>query len=1321
MKIINETELMANQKASTVIVPDKQFEALQTIEGKALVFSIGTDGILYCTREVPGDTHGWVRVDLSSALSATCYGGAAITAETFDIAQDMTINTNSVDIALVVSCNGTYYLHLVTGFTNTFDNWNSGAPVFTADSQFKFDYPGDNISTYQAMPINDIQIVDSNDGNAMQYIIVDLVSNATTQTISRFYVDTTKQRGYAWLPHDLSSDLQAGKITTFVGCGPNDGPDSYPGAGDSAGNNIGGAYVLGSVAGKPQLQYTPAYNFNHPEETPDPTVFNFPAGTNAAYMAMDVSSSAADAPYTDFFFASNGQLYFLACADQNDSGTSKPTPVSIYTHDLFQNIQSLHVKNWNDNIVIWGQSLDPADMQTARLFIMEGVAGQETNAAAWSCPIPLLFNVVNSSAYVNNKHSSDSLIDPTNGNAYGSCSVLYAEQVAKNDDGNYTSVLTQLFQDPVTSAWQERSLLTAPDTEHILTEIYDTTTYSTHIEITDDYNVVHPNVPVALWASSPCSVYINDAKNTDAYFTLDTQKPWLLQTDITGNVTIMQPVDTIGGISYYVAIQDPVTKQIYTEAINPMTNTVSRINSKVPDGSTDYIASAKVTNEDGSQSQLITGSFDSKTTTNTSNNINTICQQNEHMNADGLVTGQSWPDATTVATAFSTVQSVAAQPAVVAAVNPVATARVKRIGLPAAKNRVKNFARADRQFKDLRFDRTTDKIWGWTYGKNAAHYEGIDAIKEMGVMLNSDGSLSLTPASTMLGSGLHFEANIGHIVKWMKSEGNKLEKAVVTFANGVVDCVLTIAGDFYHFIAKCANDIVNLVHTVLNAIEAAFADIIKWIGFIFEYKDILNTHNVIKNIMQQYLAYCVTNLGSLKGNIQSVFTTLEDDLNKLVGLPPITDTPQSTSANNPAPSSTKTPQANWGTHKLKSNGGNASAGTWTPPDTGDDPTNGLLSVVNDTIQGEKDAMNNLQTQIKSVIDNFQTLTVSQIVEQILVIITDFLLNQTEIILTDVADVLVSLATTVVDTFNAPIDIPVISWLYKKISGGNDFSIVDLMCLVVAIPATIVYKVIENESPFPDSDATTAQLISAPDFETIVTILTTPIVTAVGDHSGGTDSGHTNTRMDTAVKVGNILGGVGSVAVDVCVILKSGAADGLKDNKWINLANSTSYLAYVFPDILSLIPTFDKPGENWTVYFNNMCTYYAVVKAGIDGVGGFGFKWSEIWGLMSPWIDFVLNIAWQAPTFGVFFNAREQFGHGTNNTAFEVVNLVGGTAFDLSGICSPWLWGAQEAYDDEPNPATLAALGVMLALVCGFNLAWGASCVLGSFGPWQPPS
>ena len=338
---------MANQKASTVIVPDKQFEAVQTIEGYGLVFSIGTDGILYCTREVPGDTHGWVRVDLSTALSAD-YNHAPVTAKTFDIAQDLS-SVNTVDIALVVTVGGKDYLHLATGFSNTFDNWTSSAPSF---QQYPFDdysQPG-----YAGLPINDVQIVD---GNGNQYIIADIVSNSETQTISRYYIDTGYQGQYplyvnpstgsgcAWVPHNLPDDLQAGSITSYLGCGPADGPNG-------AGNNIGGVYVLGTLANEAQLIYSPSFNFFDPSQQPQPTSFILPQGTDATHMGMALSVPAATAPYSDLFFATNGSLYFLANADQMDSGTSKPTPQLIYTHPLFQNVQSIHVENWNDNIVL---------------------------------------------------------------------------------------------------------------------------------------------------------------------------------------------------------------------------------------------------------------------------------------------------------------------------------------------------------------------------------------------------------------------------------------------------------------------------------------------------------------------------------------------------------------------------------------------------------------------------------------------------------------------------------------------------------------------------------------------------------------------------------------------------------------------------------------------------------------------------------------------------------------------------------------------------------------------------------------------------------
>jgi hypothetical protein len=69
----------------------------------------------------------------------------------------------------------------------------------------------------------------------------------------------------------------------------------------------------------------------------------------------------------------------------------------------------------------------------------------------------------NSATYINNQYGN---------------SVIFAQQVIDE-----VSSLTQLFEDPVTTAWQQRSLLTAPDPENIQTIIYDTTTYSTHIEI----------------------------------------------------------------------------------------------------------------------------------------------------------------------------------------------------------------------------------------------------------------------------------------------------------------------------------------------------------------------------------------------------------------------------------------------------------------------------------------------------------------------------------------------------------------------------------------------------------------------------------------------------------------------------------------------------------------------------------------------------------------------------------------------------------------------------------------------------------------------
>lgn len=1306
MKIINETELMKNQKASSVVMPDKQFEALQTIEGNTLLFSIGTDNILYCTREVPGDMHGWVRVDLSSLLSAACYNGATVSAKTFDIAQDLS-NVNTVDIALVVTVNGKDHLHLATGFTNTLANWAAGTPSFTQ-------YPFDDYKnpSFAALPISDVLIAD---GNGSQFIIADVISNTTTQTISRYYIDTSKTAyvdsngtGYAWVPHNLSIDLQAGQVTTLLGCGPSDGPNN-------GGSNIGGVYVLGKIGNTPQLMYAPTYNYADPAMIQNPTIINLPAGTDASHMAIGLSAPAANAPYSDLFFATNGRLHFLANANQIDAETSKPTPVSVYQHSLFQDIQSMHVSNWNNNIVIWGQSLVTDGSGTSQLFIMEGVAGQETNTDAWSCPVPLLFNVENSASYVNNNYSADSAIDSVNGNAYGSCSVLFAHQA----DGS----LVQLFQDPITTAWQQRSLLTVPND---YTVMYETTTYTSHINITDDNNVPRGSIPVSIWASSPCSVFVNNV-----YTALDNANALQTTADELGIINITQPVDTIGGISYYISVQDPVTKQVYNEAINPVLGTMASLGSNVPDSAHDYLGKVQVTDELGNSTPLVSSSISGSQTTAASANIYTVCQQNANVNKDGLVTGQSWPG-TTVSAAEH-------------AVKPVPSSAAKPAPPPAVKQVVRRTVKPDRLAKHIRFNPKTDKIWGCTFGKNAKHYEGIEAMKEMGLVLHPDGSLSFTQQNAGLGSFLNaIETKAGHLFKWMKSEAQKLEQAVITFTGGVIDCLLTIAGSVYHFVIKCANDIANAAHTFLNAVETAFEDVVKWLGSIFAWNDIIRTHKVLKTMFSTYAGYCIENISTAQAQLNYAAGQAISAIDNWAQLPASTfpqDTYPGQNTNVDQAKGQNSPSANWGHHQAGNNAANSNC-TGVAAEIGD-----LLNDFFQAMEVEADIIIQAVNQLTGVLSNAASMPLDTLIRQIVAIIADVVINST----VNIADTLLTAAEQIVSdvvssTLAAPIHIPVLSNLYKTFA-GDELSILDLVCLIVAIPVNVIYKLAnDKQAPFPDNASTTA-LINAATFNAFMqaaaNVQTAPVSLAAKSKLGAPE-----VWSDAANKhwtfIGNCCALGGSIGVSLfgCLKIK------FPKSYVVAVLYGACYLPYVAPDIIGVVQDFYNPQTNWYNYMNFGLATAGLIKSFVDikltynannplqsqiaaaakpapkkllvgadddppvevppvespapaiaadpgSTSGWakpfanGYSWNDA----SPFVEAAVNLAWEVSVAFAYIDAKQQPGFDYKS---NVLQCTGNTMFNFGGIISPFSTFG-------PSPANLIVAGIQVVM----NLGYGA--------------
>jgi hypothetical protein len=558
------------------------------------------------------------------------------------------------------------------------------------------------------------------------------------------------------------------------------------------------------------------------------------------------------------------------------------------------------------------------------------------------------------------------------------------------------------------------------------------------------------------------------------------------------------------------------------------------------------------------------------------------------------------------------------------------------------------------------------------------------------------------------------EAFAGDVLRWIEGVVDDVVRFVVQVSDDVAHFFVTLGDDIYHFVLTCVSDVMHGVQFVFAKIGVAFDKLVQWLGFIFSWNDILRTHAVIRTFFSCYITYSIDNLETYKAGLITLCTSLQDTINTWARLPQPSQSLGGEVAAAGSPPGQSSPAANWGTHQLHSN----ASGATTTASTDEPDVSAFAAVFEDilaAIEQEGDDIKAAYTAIKTqIVDQLATLSVATIMERLFAIIADLVVETLENIVIAVIDVLAAVVQGVLSTLDAPIDIPVLSWIYQKYAGAP-LSFMDLACLITAIPATIIYKIAHGAAPFPDT-ATTTALIDAPDFATIRTILAQPAAEQASAATRAALSGAAALGGGGNALVAPVLGSAGdnwkfsanvlALAASVGVSIFSGIKIYYPTSAVASVGNALFYIPYCSPDFGIATP------QSWDQIMNEAITGISIVKALVDislfkfVKGGENGAFLTFWSEASPFVEYAISTAWMVPTIWAL----------SRSTSLEtIVSVAANVSFNATGIIS---LGA--IFDPES-----ISKGIFTGVVVATILAYGAGIFASSFlssdttGHWAP--
>ena len=310
-----------------------------------------------------------------------------------------------------------------------------------------------------------------------------------------------------------------------------------------------------------------------------------------------------------------------------------------------------------------------------------------------------------------------------------------------------------------------------------------------------------------------------------------------------------------------------------------------------------------------------------------------------------------------------------------------------------------------------------------------------------------------------------------------------------------VDTTIQTLEHIFETVAQVGQAIFGLFKQILSDIVDAAKKIYEFFAFLFNWDDILHTKNALIGYFRQSMGQIGPQIDLFIAHADTFFTTIENDLDSAfetiigrIGKQSLGQVKDSAPSMNPMLPGL--PSGNYSSAKLMATTDSQAVfgaeGNWlvstTFENAGGITGGGLLSWSNDAvgyigqafdeiaqIAGTSKALAAFKSsyqyfaQVGSNPEAFLQLIVQGLLEAVKGL-ADLAIEIAKIAFVMLLKAVKMFINIMLDALAEPIDIPVVSWLYEKVSGAS-LSILDLIALIAAIPTTIIYKAFTGEAPF----------------------------------------------------------------------------------------------------------------------------------------------------------------------------------------------------------------------------------------------------------------